>query len=164
MSLLGLSYRPGATLTHAAIWCSRGVCRAGSGASLCCKRRIHERDSNPAPLSFRDSALPIRLPGITHTHGSFLLHCSPAPTGCVLTPYLARGGYDGSWIRAIARRQCCKRRIHERDSNPAPLSFRDSALPIRLPGITHTHGSFLLHCSPAPTGCGCVARRTHECV
>ena len=34
---------------------------------------------------------------------------------------------------------CCKR-IHERDSNPAPLSFRDSALPIRLPGITHTHG------------------------
>ena len=61
----------------------------------CCKRRIHERDSNPAPLSFRDSALPIRLPGITHTHGSFLLHCSPAPTGCVLTPYLARGGTMG---------------------------------------------------------------------
>ena len=24
-----------------------------------------------------------------------------------------------------------------RDSNPAPLSFRDSALPIRLPEITH---------------------------
>ena len=29
-----LSHRPGATLTHAAIWCSRGVYRAGSGASL----------------------------------------------------------------------------------------------------------------------------------
>ena len=29
-----LSHRPGATLTHAAIWCSRGVCRAGNGASL----------------------------------------------------------------------------------------------------------------------------------
>ena len=27
-------HRPGATLTHAAVWCSRGVCRAGSGASL----------------------------------------------------------------------------------------------------------------------------------
>ena len=29
-----LSHRPGATLTHATIWCSRGVYRAGSGASL----------------------------------------------------------------------------------------------------------------------------------
>ena len=29
-----LSHRPGATLTHAAIWCSRGVCRAENGASL----------------------------------------------------------------------------------------------------------------------------------
>ena len=29
-----LSHRPGATLTHAAIWCSRGVCRAGNRASL----------------------------------------------------------------------------------------------------------------------------------
>ena len=29
-----LSHHPGATLTHAAIWCSRGVYRAGSGASL----------------------------------------------------------------------------------------------------------------------------------
>ena len=29
-----LSHRPGATLTHAAIWCSGGVCRAGNGASL----------------------------------------------------------------------------------------------------------------------------------
>ena len=29
-----LSHRPGATLTHAAIWCSRDVCRAGNGASL----------------------------------------------------------------------------------------------------------------------------------
>ena len=29
-----VSHRPGATLTHAAIWCSRGVCRTGNGASL----------------------------------------------------------------------------------------------------------------------------------
>ena len=28
------SHHPGATLTHAAIWCSRGVCRAGNGTSL----------------------------------------------------------------------------------------------------------------------------------
>ena len=34
--VLVVTARPfsGATLTHAAIWCSRGVCRAGNGASL----------------------------------------------------------------------------------------------------------------------------------
>ena len=29
-----LSHHPGATLTHAVIWCSRDVCRAGNRASL----------------------------------------------------------------------------------------------------------------------------------
>ena len=112
--------------------------------TICCKRRIHERDSNPAALS--SGTVPYRL-GYRGSHTLMGPSCytAPPPQQAVSSRRIysrgggGGGGYDGSWVRAIARRQCCKRRIHERDSNPAPLSFRDSALPIRLPGITHTH-------------------------
>ena len=41
-------------------------------------------------VPYRFNRLP-RVPGITNTHGFFLLHCFPTPTGCVLTPYLLAG-------------------------------------------------------------------------
>ena len=71
---------------------------------------------------------------------------------CVRISYIGAGGGGGTKSRTVfceglgkcSGSTCCKRRIHKRDSNPAPLSFRDSALPIRLPPITHIHGSLLL--------------------
>ena len=98
----------------------------GSSWSSCCKRRIHEPDSNPAPLSFRDSALPIRLPGITLSSSWVLLATLlPRPNRLCLRAIPTRGVTMGQGFEFLIGRQCCKIRIHERDSNPAPLSFRE---------------------------------------
>ena len=126
---------------------------------------MHEWNSNPAPLSVRDSALPIRLPGITHTRGSFLLHlqsCSCNTPGKTAV-YRTRVCHDGFPCVCVAGSHSIKdgdarswspERCAFRPPPPGPVVVDGLGLCVQLVIPFPDRGLELMTCRPVDSGSG----------